>query len=219
MTVVIFDLDDTLYLESEFARSGFRHLDTSLRTRGISGFFERAWERFCAGHRTKIFDAVLAELGVDASEAKVRELVEMFRSHRPEISLAPDAAWLLDHWAGERALGLITDGWSLTQHQKIDALALRQRLACIVVSDDLGGPDFWKPSPAPFEAVMSRMGPREKFVYVGDNPHKDFVTARKLGWKTVRVRRKGGLHEKVEPLSGYESHHVVEDLRALSSLL
>ena len=32
-------------------------------------------------------------------------------------------------------------------------------------------------------------------VYVGDNVAKDFVAPRRLGWKTVRIRRGDGLYE------------------------
>ena len=44
------------------------------------------------------------------------------------------------------------------------------------------------------EAVAIKDG---RFVYVGDNPAKDFVAPRALGWRTVRVRRHGQLHHEV----------------------
>ena len=32
---------------------------------------------------------------------------------------------------------------------------------------------------------------------MADNPAKDFVSPRQLGWRTVRIRRTGGLHAEV----------------------
>jgi putative hydrolase of the HAD superfamily len=219
MNVVVFDLDDTLYLESEFAHSGFRHVDTELKRRGVTGFLDKAWERFSQGARSNMFNSVLPELGLQATPEQVAELVEIFRRHEPDIRLLPDAVWLLDRWAGGRILGLITDGFAVTQHNKIAALKLRGRVDHIVVSDDLGGRNFWKPSPAPYEAVMAEVGAQHSFTYVGDNPHKDFITARKLGWQTVRVRRIGGLHADVDLDSEHAAEHEVADLRALCSLI
>ena len=38
-------------------------------------------------------------------------------------------------------------------------------------------------------------------IYVGDNPAKDFVTPRRLGWQTVRLRVHGQLRFTEEPPS------------------
>ena len=54
--VVVFDLDDTLYLERDYVRSGFRAVDAWLASRGILGFFGEAWANFENGLRGKAFD-------------------------------------------------------------------------------------------------------------------------------------------------------------------
>jgi putative hydrolase of the HAD superfamily len=51
-------------------------------------------------------------------------------------------------------------------------------------------------------------------VYVADNPAKDFVAPRALGWATVRVRRAGSLHQRVE--SGPDVDREVTDLGDLA---
>lgn len=59
----------------------------------------------------------------------------------------------------------------------------------------------------------------EDCVYVGDNPKKDFIGARKLGWYTIRIRRPHGEHNALEPEPGFEAHREITSLRDLPSLL
>lgn len=48
-------------------------------------------------------------------------------------------------------------------------------------------------------------GLADRFVYIGDNARKDFVTARSLGWHTVMIERPGNVHPR---------HDIPLDLRA-----
>ena len=58
-----------------------------------------------------------------------------------------------------------------------------------------GGRAFWKPHRHGFELIQRRFAlPPEAFVYVADNPAKDFVAPRALGWRTVQVVRPEGVH-------------------------
>src|SRR5262245_47772453 len=95
-SIIVFDLDDTLYLERDFVRSGFAAVDRWVGdTLAISGFFDRAWELFEAGQRGDIFDCALAASAVQASPELIRHLVAIFRDHVPSIRLAPDAEEVL----------------------------------------------------------------------------------------------------------------------------
>ena len=58
--VVVFDMDDTLFPEKEFVRSGFKEVDRYLQKKlSINNFFLRAWEKFSSGSRGFIFNQVL----------------------------------------------------------------------------------------------------------------------------------------------------------------
>jgi putative hydrolase of the HAD superfamily len=61
-------------------------------------------------------------------------------------------------------------------------------------------------------------GPAYTYVYVGDNPAKDFVGARALGWRTIRIRRAAGEHSLVEAQPGYEADQEIADLGELRRL-
>lgn len=203
--VVVFDLDDTLYAERDYVISGFAAVDRWLvANRGVKGFYARAQVLFSSGHRVKIFDKVLEQLGLSVIPSQIAELVEVYRQHVPALHLFPDAETALEQIGKDYQLGLITDGYRVSQEKKIAALGLAARIPCRIVTDALGR-EFWKPSLEPYRRVMAYYGGEaEDFVYVADNPRKDFIGARQLGWRTVRIRRPGCEHSEYEP-TGEES--------------
>ena len=195
--VVVLDVDDTLYLERDYVRSGFaavgRYAEVCL---GVEGVAELAWSEFEAGRRGDIFDRVLREVGVHPTRPIVASFVETYREHLPAITLLPDAAALLGAvLAKGLRLAVITDGPVASQRAKVDALGLRDLASPIVVTGELG-PHAGKPSPVAFEHVERAIAVAgSQLVYLADNPRKDFVAPATLGWRTVRVRRPEGLHE------------------------
>ncbi len=211
---VVFDLDDTLYLERDFVRSGFRAVDAWLaREHGRDGFLERAWALFEAGTRGTIFDRALEELGIAPQPDLIQRLIQVYRGHEPEIQLLPDAARALERCcaAGIR-VALLTDGWEAVQRRKIEALGIVPRCAPIICTDAWGR-DFWKPHLRGFRMIQEHFGrPPEAFVYIADNPAKDFIGPRRLGWRTVRLRRPEGLYAKDEAAPGADAEVAVESL-------
>ena len=193
--IIVFDMDDTLYLERDFVLSGYRAVDDRVAAElRVHGFFATAWRLFEGGQRERVFDDALAGLGVAAEPGLIGELVAVYRNHRPMIRLAPDATRALERHATRDRLALLTDGYLVTQERKIEALGLRSCCDPVIATDQWGR-DYWKPHPRGFTAIQSRFdrAPAD-FVYIGDNPSKDFLTPKTLGWKTIRIRRAGGLH-------------------------
>ena len=212
--VIVFDLDDTLYPERAFALSGFRAVGQELRRRMDCPFdsAERMRVLFDDGERRKIFDKVLEELGADSSVMTVDEMVTLYRTHHPTIELYKDAERVLREWSGRFRLALISDGYDETQRNKVKALQLEGRLDPIVLTGEWGR-DYWKPHPRAFEEIERQTGVSGTgCVYLADNPAKDFVAPRQLGWISVRVRRPGSVYEAEEPPDGGEPSHVVTSL-------
>ena len=196
LRAVLFDLDDTLYPEHDYVRSGFAAVAARLACEPgappadeLYAALEREWR---LRGRGRVFDAVIARFGLTAP---VAELVDVYRRHEPELSLYPDAERAVARLeASDTAFGILTDGIAVVQRAKLRALGLDRRVPCIVVSDDYGL-DASKPSAVPYRAALAQLGsPPPETVYVGDNPHKDFIGARALGMPTVRVRRPVGDH-------------------------
>lgn len=213
--VVVMDLDDTLYLERDYVVSGLRAVGRRLAQDGtVNGFAVAAERLFAAGRRGDIFDGALAALGVAPDAALIARLVAVYREHRPDIALQPDAQAFLDRVAATRQLALITDGFRVAQRNKIAALRLdRWPFDPIVCTDDRGR-SFWKPHRAAYDAVAARCGSRS-LLYIADNPAKDFVTPRSLGWRTVQIDRPGRLHAPTPPDAAHRADCVVTSLDEL----
>lgn len=215
--VIVFDLDDTLYLERDYAESGFRAVGAWMQaTLGISDFAARALHHFNLGRRNDIFDAVLADLGIVASHRFVQRLVTIYRKHRPDIRLAPDAEALLTARPPDGTrFALITDGFLVAQSNKVRALGLAGLGLWPIICTDFWGRDYWKPHPRSFECVQVMFGlPPQNITYIADNPVKDFIAPRRLGWKTVQIVRPGRIRAE-DPPSGEPADYSIDDLGRL----
>lgn len=217
--VIVFDLDDTLFAESEFVCSGFRAVDLWLKeNRGISGFFERAHALYRQGIRGNIFNLALANTELEAAEY-LDPLVALYRGHTPQLTLLPDAAWALDYCASFGTLGLITDGYAQTQRNKVAALGIARRFAATVYSDDWGK-QAWKPSLIPYQKMMEMTDALpESCVYIGDNPNKDFIGARTMGWRSIHIVRPEGEYGNAKVDARYEADCRIDTLYALEGML
>ena len=215
-SVLVFDLDDTLYLERDFVASGFREvayvLGQLIGTEAIR-VFQFMWSLFESGSRGHIFNQALREFKQEDNDELVAELVNIYRFHQPKINLCPDVRSFLYDMKNGFALGLITDGWPRTQWQKIEALDIARFFERIVVTDEWSI-EYRKPHPRAFaemEAHFNVFG--ASCIYFGDNPLKDFATPKERGWMTIRVRWPGALHEDVSLNKDVEIDYTVEDLK------
>jgi putative hydrolase of the HAD superfamily len=215
--MVVFDVDDTLYLERDYVASGFDALEPIVQAKlGVAGFSSTAWKLFVGGDRGDIFDKALTILGVPYTTALVGDLVTAYRTHEPDIELLSDArSGLAGLRASGRSIGVLTDGPESSQRAKVEALGLHTLVDRIVLTGAYG-PGFSKPHPRGFLDLVDRR-PCGKFAYIADNPRKDFSTPRRLGWRTVRVLRPGGLHHGVP--HGPDVDDVVTDLNTIHELL
>jgi putative hydrolase of the HAD superfamily len=219
--VVVFDLDDTLYPEWTYARSGLAAVgDWAKRELGLAGFFERAWHEFEHGERTRVFDHTLAALGREADPAAIAAMIEVYRQHRPDIALAADAKAWLDTITPGTGLALISDGFVAAQTRKVEALGLAARGFEPIVLTDSWGREFWKPHARAFGRVEQHFGlPPERIAYVADNPTKDFVTPRRRGWATIQILRPDRIHRVDPPSPDHAPDFRIESLGELNRAL
>lgn len=217
---VVFDLDDTLYKEKEYVISGFHELDLWVQNHcNVLGFFEQAMTLFEQGHRGQIFNQALELLKIDYNYGMILQMLKVYREHLPNIQLYPDAAWALQYFADRGNTGLLTDGFLVAQQQKVKALGISTYFASIVYSDVLGK-EYWKPSPAPYiRMAMNLRADPKQCVYIGDNPQKDFITARRLGWTTICVKRTENLYSGIVEEPDYRSDHEISSLYELKQIL
>lgn len=185
--VVAFDLDDTLYKEIDFLKSGYYHIAIALcgNAKEASALAKSMYDWYTA--KCNVFEKAIEATG---SECDISSLLTLYREHIPDITLASDCKECLQTLKSYGAtLALITDGRTLTQRNKIQALGLDRIVPAhnIIISEEFGSE---KPCAANYEAIEQR-NPGKKYCYVGDNVIKDFVTANSRGWLTIGLRDNG----------------------------
>lgn len=185
---VVFDLDDTLYSEKEYVKSGYRSIAKFLGNEDIE---DCLWDYFKSGK--PVIDECLKELG--KAELK-RKCLEIYRNHYPDIHLYDGVAELIGNLKENGIqVGVITDGRPEGQRNKIAALGLDRLISDIVVTDELGGVQFRKPCDIAFRIMALRWKlPYEEIVYVGDNVAKDFQAPRQLGMQSIWFRNNEGIY-------------------------
>ena len=184
--VVVFDLEDTLYQEMDFLKSGYQAVaDYITKSVGKDDLYTEMIEAYQAGEKD-VFQKVLDDhqLIIDKSE-----LLDIYRYHIPQIHLDSKVRSVLEQLQGKCHLALITDGRPRTKRNIINALGLSEFFdgADVYISDEVG---HLKTAPYSFERIMEN-NPDCHYMYVGDNPVKDFLVPNRLGWTTVCLLDKG----------------------------
>ena len=219
INAIVFDMDDTLYKESDYVISGYKAVDNWVaETYQKTGFYDTAIQIFHSGEKKLVFNKTLEKLNIKYDEKTIRNMIEEYRSHEPEIHLLEEAEWVLNHLIDTVKSGLISDGFLITQEKKVKALNLKEKLHSIILTDSFGK-EHWKPSHVPYEQASKELGiPHHQCVYVGDNVNKDFITAKKLGWTTVHIDRKDGVYANQVVEQDYRAHYQINDLRELADI-
>jgi putative hydrolase of the HAD superfamily len=216
---VVFDIDDTLYLERDYVRSGFDHVAQLVRPSQDERdeIASSLWQAFLDGTRGDTFDRLLRERP-RLADVQVADLVRAYRHHEPAITLAPEVPQVVEHLQrrGLR-LGVLSDGPIDSQRAKARALGLDRWFKPVLLTEDRGTA-FHKPADLGFREIGAIWAlPPESLAYVADNPRKDFAGPNRLGWATIRLRFPGQLRYAVEPASLAETPD--EEIASLQELL
>ena len=192
---IIFDLDDTLYPEKAYVRSGYKAVAKLFPE--VSGMEEKLWQAFL--EKKPAIDAVLADLKMNTAENKEAAL-RAYRYQEPDIAFYPGVKEMIEKLkdSGRFKLGLITDGRPEGQWAKIRALGLKDLLDEVLITDALGGISCRKPNPKAFRLMAEAFGlsPGE-MVYIGDNPAKDFGACEVLGMESIWFKNADGIYSGV----------------------
>jgi putative hydrolase of the HAD superfamily len=176
--IFVFDLDDTLYSERDFEKSGI----------------EFVYKYFEINHIP--LDSILSKRKnwidqiISGSNKKIttQMVLDIYRFHLPSIELYKDSKIFLDMLLSlGYEMSIITDGRSITQRNKLKALGIESYFKNIVISEEVNSE---KPCEYNFKLVMSYQH-TENYIYIADNPNKDFITPNKLGWTTICLLDRG----------------------------
>lgn len=210
MKAVIFDLDDTLYDQSQPFRRAvaelmdldadqvtslylrFRHYADAIFHQTATGQMDLAWSHLYR------MQAAFADMGLEIEEELALAIQERYSYYQGHLELEEDWKELLGLCQQEGySLGLITNGPHLHQLKKIQALKLDQWMDedKIIISGQVG---LTKPDKAIFQLMEERLGlaPTE-LVYVGDSFENDVVGSKNAGWQVIWYN-----HRKRKPKVG-----------------
>jgi putative hydrolase of the HAD superfamily len=176
--IFVFDLDDTLYSERDFEKSGIEYVYNYFEIKHIS-------LDSILNNRKNWIDQII---NVTNKEITIQIVLDIYRYHLPSIELYKDSKFFLDMLLSHgNEMSLITDGRSITQRNKLKALGIESYFKNIVISEEVNSE---KPSDYNFNLVMNNKCP-ENYIYIADNPKKDFITPNKLGWTSICILDRG----------------------------
>ena len=183
--MVVLDLDDTLYPEREYVKSGFKVI--SDRVSDLYGKdIHKGLVMLSEGECDDPIGDIIQQADLPLSLKP--ELIQLLRTHEPSITLFDGVvAFMTEVKARGAGLSLVSDGRSFTQRMKLKALGILCEFDHLFISSEIGS---CKPSPKAF--LLASQGYRsENCWYIGDNPSKDFIAPNKLGWRSVMLKGDG----------------------------
>ncbi len=224
LSTIIFDLDDTLYDEIEYCRSGLHFiadfLAESIKTVTTEQLFNTFWAQFTAGNRTKTINLALDELNISYDDKLINCLITIYRNHVPKIKLPKDSRDVLEQLQDKYTLALLTDGFLPAQKLKVQSLRIEKYFNRIIYTEQLGR-EFWKPSTIGFEQLLRNLNAKaETAVYVADNEEKDFIAPNKLGLATIQILRPARIHTRLSQQQPYAAaQYTITKISQLPHLL
>jgi putative hydrolase of the HAD superfamily len=209
LSLITFDIDDTLYASTDFARTA---RDNALKAMIAAGLdfpfkaaveeldevvaeftsndehhFDRLLERIPLKARNGFNPAILVAIGVAAYHDTIHE---SFRPYEDGVEALKKL-----HSLGY-SLGVITQGRTVKQAEKVIRLRILPYIhkRAIFFSDQIG---ISKASPKFYLKASENFGADPKHcMHVGDRPDRDIDPANSAGWLTVLNRRSGRYHER-----------------------
>jgi putative hydrolase of the HAD superfamily len=171
---IVFDLDDTLINEIDYLESSFKDIANYLDANDI-GLFEDMLGWY------KNNENVFLKLESKFKNISILDLKKRYRNHFPNFNPNSKNKELLIELKKEgHFLGLITDGFSITQRNKLKALDIEHIFDLIIISEEFGSE---KPTEDNF-TIFKKFN-TYTYYYIGDNFYKDFITPNRLGWITI----------------------------------
>ncbi len=229
MKAILFDIDDTLFSTTKFARRARANAVDAMIALGLdatqeeildelqevlrefgsnySQHFNKLIQRLPPHQRRDVNPALIVAAGVVAYHDTKFKHLKAFEDVEPFLTALREA---------RMRLGVITHGWTTKQSEKLIRLGLVHQFGPrdIFISDQVG---ISKPNPKLYQHALREMGllPGE-VMYVGDNLAHDIVPPKSIGMHTTWIRRSA---REGQDLEAAEPEFVVDDFRELAEIL
>ena len=137
----------------------------------------------------------------------------MYRGHHPNITLDSDTSSMLKYLKSYGETGLITDGRSITQRNKIKALGLEDYFDKILISEEMG---YSKPDFRLFQQFHEYNA--NTYFYIANDTSKDFLAPNQLGWKTICLIDSNNINIKKQEFNLKNEYLPIFKINKLSDL-
>ena len=219
LKLLIFDLDDTLYPEIDYVRGGFRTVSTYMQKKykiDANEFYRKLISTKSLSPSAKVFDIVLENYQLKDRKL-VEKLIKLYRAQTLKLKLFPGVRSMLEKFKKKYILALVTDGKKVVQHRKLKYLKIIDYFDSVLYTLDLGD-NFKKPSELSFKQLLYSYGikPHEA-LYIGNDPNKDFIGAKKAGIKTIRVNQ--GFYKDKAKVEFNDADFMIGSIKELPSLI
>ncbi len=232
LKAIFFDLDDTLLdthatyqeaIAATCAAAARRRAGLDPRRLGevYLAVAAEMWRSFDLGQmresaeeiRLMVWREALRQAGFEGESLATGLADHYGAGRRAGHRLFPGALHTLERVHRRYHLGLITNGMTEIQHDKIRQLGIEPFFDTILVSQEVG---FAKPDPRLFELALARVPCRpEEAVMIGDSPDRDIAGARAVGMHALWVRtgrpRDGRPADQMEDSAMQEAAHAIFD--------
>jgi putative hydrolase of the HAD superfamily len=229
LDAIFFDVDDTLFSTSEFAKKARRaaceamhHVGLTLDPSALEDELREVVSEFSSNYNSH-FDQLLRRIprryykGVNPAIIVAAGVKAYHDTKVGGVTPYPDASRLLQDLAKlEIIRGVITSGLTVKQAEKVLRLGIYEYLtpAAIYISEQIG---INKPNPKLWRRACSDLNLKPaRCMYIGDRGTRDVDPANALGMITVRLRR-GGKYE--QEVGETEANHEITDFEQLRAIL
>ena len=236
MKAILFDVDDTLYDQAQPTAQAYRLISQQpidmgelllINSRHSCILFEKARRQETSMEQLYIERAKnnMREFGITISDEEAKLYQERYIQAQKEIHVSETMEKLLDFCVENGIfLGIITNGLSDHQREKIDTLKLDRwiKKEHMLVSSDIGAE---KPDKRIFDWAREHMGlgeiDTEDILYIGDSFEKDIVGAKGAGWKAVWYNRRNMIQPCENVIPDYivktdeELFELIKEIRSL----
>ncbi|WP_457612083.1 TIGR02253 family HAD-type hydrolase [Methanocaldococcus sp.] len=216
---ILFDLDDTLYNSSEFVSIARREAVKSMIDAGLNVSFDEAMSilnkiiKDKGSNYGKHFDDLVKTILGRYDPMIIATGIITY--HNVKVALLrpyPNTIKTLIKLKNMGLkLGVLTDGLTLKQWEKLIRLGIHPFFDDVITSEEFG---LGKPHEEFFRYGLKRMNLKaDEVIYVGDRIDRDIEPAKKLGMITVRI-----LKGKYKDLKG-EADYTIKDIGDLINIV
>lgn len=209
---ILFDIDNVLYNSSHQVEMARRGAIEAMVGAGLGLPMEEAYEKLegivkqSGSNFNKHYDLLVGDRK-DRSKLIAAGIVAYHNTKRnylkPYDDTAPTLARLKD--SGYK-IGVITDGLSIKQWEKLVRLGLQDTFDCVVISEEIGAE---KPDIKLFQKACDELEVKpEECLYVGDRLNTDITGANRAGMRSVRLLRGKYKDEKPKGLQEQPSFEI-----------